>query len=224
MQGDGMKILQAVLNWLATVRADLYLVTCLMAIIWAASEVIIGNPKQPKRALSTGGAWLLMMANALFACLALGMALALVPGSASIWMALGVGLSWQSMLRGGINIQPVPASSVAEASEEGMGVPLNELYTRLQSFCVGQIQRSLVGDRVALMESIIDTLDIAELARISRLVTTASADSPAEAHQYIQRIQSDQKRSPEEKEILLISLILDNRGADILRKRVKQAS
>lgn len=105
-----------------------------------------------------------------------------------------------------------------------MGVPLNELYTRLQSFCVGQIQRSLVGDRVALMESIIDTLDIAELARISRLVTTASAESPAEAHQYIQRIQSDQKRSPEEKEILLISLILNNRGADILRKRVKQAS
>jgi hypothetical protein len=211
--------LQAALHWLAAVRAELYLVTGVMAMLWAASEVIVGYPEQPVRALRTGGAWLLMLANALFACLALAAALALVPGSASWWMALGVGLSWQAMLRGGINIQPLPISSAAGASE-GLGVPLNELYSRLQAFCVGQIQRSLVGERVALMERAIAKLDIPELARIARLVTTAQAIPEAES--YIQRIEADEGRPPEQREILLISLIISNRGADVLRTRVKE--
>lgn len=214
-----MQIFQAALNWLAAVRAELYLVTGIMAMLWAASEVVVGYPEQPVRALRTGGAWLLMLANALFACLALAAALALVPGSASWWMALGVGLSWQAMLRGGINIQPLPISSAAGVSE-GLGVPLNELYSRLQAFCVGQIQRSLVGERVALMERAIAKLDIPELARIARLVTTAQA--VPEAEPYIQRIETDDSRPPEQREILLISLIISNRGADILRGWVRE--
>jgi hypothetical protein len=210
---------QAALNWLATVRAELYLVTGVMALLWAASEVVVGYPDQPVRALRTGGAWVLMVANALFACLALAAALALIPGSASIWMALGVGLSWQAMLRGGINIQPLPISSAAGASE-GLGVPLNELYSRLQGFCVGQIQRNLVGERVALMEKAIAKFDIPDLARIARLVMTAQA--VAEAEPYIQRIEADESRPQEQREILLISLIISNRGADVLRARVKE--
>jgi hypothetical protein len=162
-----------------------------------------------------------MMANALFACLVLAAALGLIPDSTSMWMALGVGLSWQAMLRGGINIQPVPISSAAGASE-GLGVPLNELYARLQGFCVGQIQRHLVGERVALMEKVIAQLDVVDLARIARLVTAALAAAAPEAEQYIQRIEADESRTPEQKEILLISLILDNRGTDILRKRVRE--
>ena len=211
--------LQTALDWLAAVRADLYLVTGVMAILWAASEVIVGYPDQPARALRTGGACVLMVANALFACLALAVALTLVPGSASAWMALGVGLSWQAMLRGGINIQPLPLSSAAGASE-GLGVPLNELYSRLQGFCVGQIQRNLVGERVALMEWSIAKLDIPDLARIARLVTAAQA--VAEAEPYIQRIETDEGRPQEQREILLISLIIANRGADVLQARVKE--
>lgn len=210
--------LQTVFDWMAVVRADLYVLTGVIALIWAASEVIVGYPEQPVRALRTGGALLLMVANATFACLALALAMALVPGSESVWLAMGVGFSWQAMLRGGINVQPLPASSVAGASE-GLGVPLNELYTRLQEFCVGQIQRHLVGERVALMERVIDKLDIPELARIARLVTTALAD--AEAEPYIQKIESDASRTQEQREILLISLILANHGADILQERVK---
>lgn len=211
--------LQAALHWLATIRAELYLVTGVMSVLWAASEVVVGYPDQPVRALRTGGAWLLMIANALFACLALAAALALVPGSASWWMALGVGLSWQAMLRGGINIQPLPISSAAGATEE-LGVPLNELYSRLQAFCVGQIQRSLVGERVALMERAIAKLDIPELARIARLVTTAQAIPEAES--YIQRVETDESRPQEQREILLISLIISNRGADVLQARVRE--
>jgi hypothetical protein len=209
--------LQAMFTWMAAARADLYVITSVIAVIWAASEVIVGYPEQPVRALRTGGALLLMVANALFACIALALALALIPGSESIWMAMGVGLSWQAMLRGGINMQPLPASSVAGASE-GLGVPLNELYTRLQEFCVGQIQRYLVGERVTMMEQVIDKLDMAELARIARLVTTALAE--AEAEPYIQKIESDESRTQEQREILLISLILSNHGADILHERV----
>jgi hypothetical protein len=214
--------LQTTLEWLRTERAELYLITALMAMLWAASEVVVGNPDQPVRAMRTGGAWLLMFANALFAGVALAAALALVPGSESAWMALGVGLSWQAMLRGGINIQPLPASSVAQPSEESLGVPLNELYTRLQQFCVGQIQRELVGDRVALMEHVIDRLDIPDLARIARLVTTALGEAPAEAEQYIGKIEGDETRTEEQRELLLISLIINNNGANVLRARVRQ--
>jgi hypothetical protein len=149
----------------------------------------------------------------------LAAALALIPGSASIWMALGVGLSWQAMLRGGINIQPLPSWSEASASA-GLGVPLNELYSRLQEFCVGQIRRSMVGQRVDMMERVIAKLDVSELARIARLVATAQAD--AEAEPYIQRIEADETRPEEQQEIMLISLILDKQGADILRRQVKE--
>jgi hypothetical protein len=213
-------VLQSVFSWLAAVRADLYVITGVMAMIWAASEVVVGYPDQPVRALRTWGAWLLMAANAFFAWVALAASLALIPNSASVWLALGVGLSWQAMLRGGINIQPLPISSAAEATE-GMGVPLNELYARLQGFCVGQIQRYLVGERVTLMERVIAQLDITDLARIARLVTAALGEATPEAEQFIQRIETDEKRSLEQREIMLISLILNNRGSDILRKRVK---
>lgn len=211
--------LQNAFNWLASVRADLYLVTGLMAVLWAASEVVVGYPEQPVRALRTWGACVLMLANALFACVALAAALVLVPGSASMWMALGVGLSWQAMLRGGINIQPLPISSTAGASE-GLGVPLNELYTRLQGFCVGQIQRNLVGERVKLMEQVIAKLDIPDLARIARLVATAQA--VAEAEPYIQKMETDESRNQEQREIMLIAFIIENHGANILRERVKE--
>lgn len=213
--------LPAVAAWLAAVRADLYLTAGAMALLWAASEVVVAYPDQPLRALRTGGAWLLMIANAFFACLALAAALALIPDSTSGWMALGVGLSWQTMLRGGINIQPLPISSSAGAAE-GLGVPLNELYSRLQGFCVGQIQRHLVGERVSLMEQAIAQLEAPDLARIARLVTAALAEATAETEQYIQKIETTDTLSEERREIMLILLILDNGGADILRERLKE--
>lgn len=218
-----LEFLQSVIAGLRAAHADLYAVTAVMAILWAGSEVVIGYPDRPVRALRTWGAWLLMLANALFACLALAAGLTLIPGSASFWMALGVGLSWQAMLRGGINIQPVPISSTTGAGgAPPLGIPLNELYTRLQAFCVGQIQRQLVGERVALMERSIAQLDVPDLARIARLLIAALSPSAAEAEQYIQRIESEPNLSTERREIMLISLILDNGGDDLLRRRARR--
>lgn len=216
-------VLQSVAAWLAAVRSDLYAITAVMAIVWAASEVVIGYPAQPVRALRTWGALWLMLANALFACIALAAGLTLIPGSASVWMALGVGLSWQAMLRGGINIQPVPISPTPEAgATQPLGVPLNELYSRLQAFCVGQIQRQLIGERVTLMERAIAKLDVPDLARIARMLIAAVSPAAAEAEQYVQRIETDPNLPPERQEIMLISLILDNGGDDVLRQRVKE--
>ncbi len=212
--------LQAVTNELGRLNAGYYAVTALMAILWAASEVIIGSPEQPMRALRTRGAAVLMLINALFACLALGAALALIPGSASFWTALGVGLAWQSMLRGGINLQPLPLSPGADS--EGMGVPLNELYKRLQGFCVDQIRRQLVEERVELIERAIARLTVPELAHIARLVTAALGSGSAEAEQYINRLENDQDYPEEQREIMLISLILDKGGGDILHSRLRE--
>jgi len=213
-------LLQSIFDWLVAVHAELYLVTALMAMVWAASEVVVAYPGRPAQALWTRGSWLLMVANALFACVVLGAALGLIPGSSSFWMALGVGLSWQAVLRSGINMQ-IPISSTAGEESEGVGVPLNELYSRLQSFCVGQIERQLLGSRVTLIEKAVAHLDVTDLAHIARLVTTM-ADNPTEAEQYIQKIASSADLSDERREIMLILLVLNNGGRDVLRKRVKE--
>jgi hypothetical protein len=216
--------LQALFDWFELVHADLYAVTALIAIVWAASEVIVGYPEQPSQALWTWGAWLLFILNAVFACFVLAASLALVPNSESIWLALGVGLSWQAMLRGGINIQPLPISSVGgERSEESLGVPLNELYTRLQSFCVGQIQRQLVGRRISLMEHAIEKLEVPQLARTARLVMAAMGEATDQAEQYIQKIETTDSLSEERKEIMLISLILDKGAEDTLRQHARES-
>lgn len=209
-------------GWLGQVHAGLYLVTAVIAVVWAAGEVIVGYPQRPAQALWTWGAWLLFALNAVFACLVLAATLSLVPNSSSIWLALGVGLSWQAMLRGGINIQPLPISSVGgKRVEDELGVPLNELYTRLQGFCVGQIQRQLVGRRINLMERAIRSLDVVQLARIARLVMAAMGDATDQAEQYIQKIEKTDSLSQERREILLISLIVDKGAEDILSKQAR---
>jgi len=75
---------------------------------------------------------------------------------------------------------------------------------------------------VALMERAMAKLDMADLARIARLVIAALAASTAEAEQYIQKIETSSDLSEERRGIMLISLILDNGGTDILRERVRQ--
>jgi hypothetical protein len=213
--------LQTTYEWLQSVHADLYLATAVIAVLWAASEVIVGYPERPAHAMWTWGAWLLFVLNALFSCVVLAASLSLIPGSYSLWMALGVGLSWQAMLRGGINIQPLPISSLGGGrADESLGVPLNELYTRLQGFCVGQIQRQLVGRRIDLMERSIEALEASDLGRIARLVSAAMGEATAE--QYIQRIEASENLSEERKEILLISFVLDKGGEDSLRRYTRR--
>lgn len=51
---------------------------------------------------------------------------------------------------------------------------------------------------------------------------TAMADDPTQAEAYIQSIVSHPEFSDERRGIMLILLILDNGGADVLRKRVKE--
>lgn len=46
--------LQAILDWMTAVRVDLYVLTGVIAVIWAVSAVITGYPEQPVRALRTG--------------------------------------------------------------------------------------------------------------------------------------------------------------------------
>jgi len=83
-----------------------------------------------------------LILNALFACLALAVTLALDPQATSPWVALGVGLVWQTLIRTRFNfIQPLPG----EGASEGVGIPINELYNRLQDFCRRQIDREIVG-------------------------------------------------------------------------------
>jgi len=160
----------AILAWFASWHAELYLITALMALVWATSEIVSTFAADPGRAMRTRGAALLLILNALFACLALAVTLALDPQATSPWVALGVGLVWQTLIRTRFNfIQPLPG----EGASEGVGIPINELYNRLQDFCRRQIDREIVGERLRLIEQAVDQLDLQMLARRARLVLTS---------------------------------------------------
>ncbi len=212
---------QAISIWAATAHLNLYVLTALIAIFWAVSEVIVGSPRRPAEALGTWGAWMLLFLNALFACVVLALVLSLVPESTSLWLALAVGLGWQAMLRGGINLQPLPLS--AEAGAQGsLGVPLNELYTRLQTFCVNQIRQQMFGRRISFLEHSVEELDLPELARAARLTMAAAGKSPAETEAYIQRLLTTNTIPEETKEIMFILMVVDEGGEPTLRRHIRR--
>ncbi len=207
------------LTWLAGHHVGLYLATALVAALWAVSEIVSTFAAQPVRALRTSGALLLVGLNAAFACLVLGAALAtgLAP---SLWTAVGVGLAWQMLIRTRINfIQPLPG----EGSSEAVGFRLDEMYTRLQAFCRRQIDRTLVSERVRLIEQALTMLDLEELARRAHLVLAALlATGPADPRNYVQKILNSEM-DEESKELLLVLTILDHGSPALLRDMIREA-
>ena len=212
--------MQPLLAWLASWHAELYMITGFMALVWAASEIVSTFAADPGRAMRTQGAALLLVMNVLFACLALAGVLSLAPQSATPWTALGVGLAWQTLIRTRFNvIQPLPG----EGSSEGIGIPFNELYNRLQSFCRRQIDQEIVGERLRLIEQAVDRFGLDMLARRARLVLMSLvATSPGgNPDQYVQKI-LDSDVSEESKEMLLIVTIINYGGPAILRDMLRK--
>lgn len=225
-------ILNSIWGWLAAVHAEWYVVTASLGLIWAALEVAMTYEEEAGRALRTGGAWLLMATNAILACLVLAMTLHLLNNAGSLWLALSVGFGWQAVLRSGINVQPLPLpggkageGGLDEGAEEGLSIPLNEFYARIQRLCRRQINREIVSERVILVSEAVNVLTVEELAHEARVLMGSFPPATLERdpQDYITKIeQSDQLE--ELKEIMLIALILNYGGRGALQRILRQAS
>jgi hypothetical protein len=202
---------------MTTIPWGLYLLAAGLSGLWAVVEVISAFEYAPLRALRTGGALLLIAINVGFAWLVLALLLEAAPdASASMWTAVAVAFGWQALMRTQINLlQPLPGSE-----SEAIGVSINDLYARIQRFCRRQIDRSLAGERSALLEEALQ-LDLDTLIRRARLMAYALiTDEPQDFDSYLQRM-DERNLSPDERKLLVASWLLDNGGPEALRELLK---
>lgn len=123
----------------------------------------------------------------------------------------------QALLRTQINLlQPLPGSQT-----ESVGVSINDIYARLQRFCRRQIDRSLAGERSALLEQTLK-LDVDTLSHRARLMAHALiTDELQDFEGYIQRM-DERGMAPEDRKLLLASYLLDHGGPAPLRDLLKK--
>jgi len=196
----------------------LYLLAAGLSSLWAVVEVISAFEYAPLRALRTGGALLLTLINAGFACLALALVLEVVPtAGGSLWTAVAVAFGWQALIRTQINLlQPLPGSA-----GEAVGISINDLYARIQRFCRRQIDRSLAGERLALLEEALK-LEMDALLQRARLMAHALiTDNWQDFEGYLTGM-DERGLSPDERKLLLASYLLDNGGPAPLRELLKK--
>ncbi len=188
----------------------LYIVTAFLSMIWAASEVISAFEATPVRALVTRGAWLLMLTNAFFACLALMVTLELAPNRAdSLLTAFAVGFGWQALVRSQISVfRPLPG----EPSGQGLVVPVDQVYGRVQEFVRRSIDQSLARDRTQLLEQAL-ALDVETLKRQVQLMSYGLSEmDPQQVQNWLREMES-RSITDYERKMLLASKLIETSGA-----------
>lgn len=193
----------------------LYAVTAALSMVWAATEVISAFESTPIRALLTWGALLLMLTNAFFACVALMAVLQLAPDAGNnLLTAFIVGFGWQALVRSQVNIfRPLPG----EPTSEGLSVPVDQVYGRIQRFVRRAIDQSLARERTALLEEAL-TLDAATLERQVRLMSYGlTTMEPEEVQNWLQGMDTRQVGDTERK-MLLASKLLETSGTRGLKE------
>lgn len=193
----------------------LYAVTAVLSMVWAATEIISAFESTPVRALRTWGAWVLMLTNAFFACVALLAVLELAPDAANnLLTAFVVGFGWQALVRSQVNVfRPLPG----EPASEGLTVPVDQVYGRIQRFVRRAIDQSLARERTALLEEAL-TLDAATLERQVRLMSYGlTTIEPGEVQNWLQSMEARQVEDSERK-MLLASKLLEASGTQGLKE------
>lgn len=196
----------------------LYVVTAVLSIIWAASEIISTFEATPIRALFTRGAWLLMLTNAFFACLALLAVLQIVPDAAdNLLTAFAVGFGWQALVRSQISVfRPLPG----EPGGQGLVVPVDEVYGRIQHFVRRSIDQSLARERTKLLSEAL-ALDVATLKQQVELMSYGLTEmDPTEVQNWLQAMDS-RPMTDNERKMLLASKLIETSGAQGLKQFIK---
>jgi hypothetical protein len=193
----------------------LYVVTAVLSMVWAATEIISAFEATPLRALRTWGALVLMLTNAFFACVALLAVLEMTPDAANnLLTAFIVAFGWQALVRSRIQLfRPLPG----EPGSEGLTLPVDEVYGRIQRFVRRAIDQSLARERTALLEKAL-ALDTATLERQVRLMSYGlTAIEPEEVQSWLQAMDARQVDDTERK-MLLASKLLEASGTRGLKE------
>lgn len=196
----------------------LYVVTAVLSMIWAASEIISAFETSPIRALFTWGAWLLMLTNAFFACLALMAVLQIMPTAAdNLLTAFVVGFGWQALVRSQINVfRPLPG----EPSGQGLVVPVDQVYGRIQHFVRRSIDQSLARERTKLLTATL-ALDVATLKQQVQLMSFGLTEmDPAEVQNWLNEMES-RPMTDVERKMLLASKLIETSGVQGLKQLIK---
>lgn len=196
----------------------LYVVTAIFSMIWAASEVISAFEASPIRALFTRGAWLLMLTNAFFACIALMAVLQVVPDAAdNLLTAFVVGFGWQTLVRSPINVfRPLPG----EPGGQGLSVPVDEIYGRIQHFVRRSIDQSLARDRTKLLTEAL-SLDVATMKQQVQLMSYGLTEMDPEEVQNWLRAMESRPMTDDERKMLLASKVIETSGVEGLKQLIK---
>jgi hypothetical protein len=196
----------------------LYVVTAVLSMIWAASEVISSFEVTPIRALFTWGAWLLMLTNAFFACLALMAVLQIVPSAAdNLLTAFAVGFGWQALVRSQINVfRPLPG----EPGSQGLVVPVDQIYGRIQRFVRRSIDQSLARERTQLLTEAL-ALDLGTLKDQVQLMSFGLSEmDPTEVQNWLHEMES-REITDHERKMLLASKLIEVGGIKGLKQMIK---
>lgn len=196
----------------------LYIATAILSMIWAASEVISAFEAAPLRALFTWGAWLLMLTNAFFACLALLAVLQIMPTAAdNLLTAFVVGFGWQALVRSQISVfRPLPG----EPGGQGLVVPVDQVYGRIQHFVRRSIDQSLARERMKLLTATL-ALDVATLKQQVQLMSFGLTEmDPAEVQNWLNEMES-RPMTDVERKMLLASKLIETSGVQGLKQLIK---
>ncbi len=204
------------LTWESWLGFGPYAFVAGLALSWAVAEIVQTFSSDVRRALKSGWTWLFVVLNVAFAVLVFLFARVALPASTPIWpLALGVGLGWQTLLRTSVNLlQPLGMEGGRTVS-----ISLADMYARFQGFCRSQIDRTLVEERMRLLQSA-QGLPLEKLEQEVRLYAYASLiHEPERVEQYIVKLR---ERDPNQRSLMLASYLLREGGYDFLKTRLRE--
>lgn len=204
----------------------LVVIAAAVGFVWGLSEIVGAFKFDTRRALGTGGAWLLLLTNA-FAAGGIYLFIAsLIPGLDKWYAALLMGLAWPTVIRNAniklaASMQAAP--SINEAGDrEAASIRFEQIYANFQNLARQMINASLTRQRMKLVTRS-TRLDLAKLESHARLLLIASPlqsdGMPGSAFidEIMKRADAD-----EVKKALLAVFILTHFGRDALDEFIRQ--
>ncbi len=203
----------------------LVLVAAAVGFVWGLSEIVGAFKFDTRRALATGGAWLLLLTNA-FAAGGIYLFIAtLIPGLDTWYSALLIGLAWPTVIRNAniklaASMQAAPSLNEA-GDREAAAIRFEQIYANFQNLARQMINAALTRQRIKLVTRS-TRLDLTRLEGHARTLLRASplqgGDMPGD--DYIDKIM--QLNTDEIKKVGLAVFILEKFGREALDDFIRQ--
>jgi len=199
----------------------LWLLAGAVGLFWGLSEIVGAFKNETGRALTTFGAWLLIVLNFAAAALVFLFVASIIP-NANTWItAVVVGFAWPTVIRNtSIKLaQPLQPKKTTEAA----AVRFEQAYAAIQDLAYQLINNPLTRERTRLVMRAL-RYDLAALEQMARLVAI-SAPMQTEANktpdQYITEIMQRQSEEPIKK-AYLATFIINGYGRGTLDDLTKE--